>query len=184
MNRANASFELLGASRPASNSGTAAKTAVTAAATANLVTTTDPRRTGVASRWMALPSSISAPSSPVPTISAVSGSSTEKPKSPSTWSGQDAFCAGCDARSTSVSAMRITAGLANSTCRLRPSVARTVMDAITALNSANIDCSAPLIRFVRDEVAEAAFQRLVGGQQLAERDGVVAAQPRDLGAVS
>ncbi len=83
---------------------------------------------------MALPSSISAPSTPVPTISAVSGSSTEKPKSPSTRSGHSTSAPGAvDARSTRVSAMRITAGIANRNARLRPSVARTVSAAIVGL---------------------------------------------------
>ena len=61
---------------------------VSAVATANLVMITDERRTGVASRWMTLPSSISAPSTLDPMISAVSGSSTEKPNVPSTCEGQ------------------------------------------------------------------------------------------------
>ena len=66
-------------------------------------------------------------------ISAVSGSRTEKPKSPRTVSGQG-VPAGRDARSTRVSAMRITAGMANSTARLRPSVARAVMPATVGLS--------------------------------------------------
>ena len=44
-----------------------------------------PGGTGVASRCMMLPSSTSAPSTLVPMISAVSGSTTENPKMPRTW---------------------------------------------------------------------------------------------------
>ena len=63
--------------RAAMSSGTAAKMMVSTVATTNLVMITDERRTGVASRWMTLPSSISAPSTQQPKISAVRGSSTE-----------------------------------------------------------------------------------------------------------
>ena len=48
--------------RAAMSSGTAAKMMVSPVATRNLVMITEERRTGVASRWMMLPSSISAPS--------------------------------------------------------------------------------------------------------------------------
>src|SRR6266545_4717348 len=61
---------------PARNSGTAANAMVSPVATANLLRITVDRGTGVASRCTTLPSSISAPSTLVPTISAVSGSTT------------------------------------------------------------------------------------------------------------
>ena len=91
----------------------------------------------MASRWIALPSSISAPSTPVPMISARSGSSTEKPKSPRICASHEQP-AGWVARTASVSAIRTTAGIANSRARLRPSVARTVIDAITGLKNADM----------------------------------------------
>ncbi len=109
-NRAQASLPEFGASTPAMSSGTAANSTVRPAATRNFVMITSARRTGVASRWTTLPSSISAPSTPVPMISAVNGSSTEKPKSPSTVAGHGAPT-GWEARSTSVSTMRMTAGI-------------------------------------------------------------------------
>ena len=70
------------------SSGMAAKIMVSPVAMTNLVTTTEDRRTGVASRWTMLPSSISAPSTLVPMISAVSGISTENPNVPRTCDGQ------------------------------------------------------------------------------------------------
>src|SRR5229473_8698601 len=75
---------------PASSSGTATNTAVSATATTYLVAITTDRGTGVASRCTMLPSSTSAPSTLVPMISAVSGSTTVKPKTPSTSLGQAA----------------------------------------------------------------------------------------------
>jgi len=119
--------------RAAMNSGTAAKMMVSTVATTNLVTITDERRTGVASRWMTLPSSISAPSTLQPMISAVSGSSTEKPNVPSTCDGQGRD-GGRLALSATVTTIRITAGIANSSARLRPMVARVVIQATVGLN--------------------------------------------------
>ena len=72
---------------PAISSGTATNAMVSSAPTQNLVAITDERRTGVASRWTMLPSSISAPSTLVPMTSAVSGRITENPKSPWMWPG-------------------------------------------------------------------------------------------------
>src|SRR5215472_2521024 len=69
---------------PATSSGTATNTIVSAVATAYLLAMTTGRDTGVDSRWMTLPSSISAPSTLVPMMSAVSGSTTVNPKIPST----------------------------------------------------------------------------------------------------
>ena len=126
--------------RAAMSSGIAAKMMVRPVATRNLVKITEERRTGVASRWMALPSSISAPSTLEPMISAVSGSSTEKPNVPSTCDGQGRD-GGRPALSATVTTIRITAGIANSSARLRPSVARVVIQATVGLNKP--DMAAP-----------------------------------------
>src|ERR1700722_859990 len=150
--------------RAAISSGTAAKTMVSPVATANLVMITDERRTGVASRWMTLPSSISAPSTLDPIIRAVSGSSTEKPNVPSTCEGQGRD-GGWLAFRTRVTAIRMTAGSANSSARLRPRMARIVIRATVGLNKD--DTRAPS---VRDEVGEDAFQGFVGGLHLAQPD--------------
>ena len=114
------------------SSGTAAKTIVSPVAMTNLVTTTEDRRTGVASRWTMLPSSISAPSTLVPMISAVSGSSTENPNVPRTCDGQGRS-GGREALRASVNKIRITAGSANSSARLRLRVARKVIHATVGL---------------------------------------------------
>ena len=123
--------------RAAISSGTAAKTMVSPVAMTNFVTTTEDRRTGVASRWTMLPSSISAPSTLVPMISAVSGISTEKPNVPRTCDGQGRI-GGREALSATVSKIRITAGSANSSARLRLSVARSVIHATVGLNKADM----------------------------------------------
>ena len=156
------------------SSGTAAKIMVSTVATANLVMITDDRRTGVASRWMTLPSSISAPSTLDPMISAVSGSSTEKPNVPSTCEGQGRD-GGWLARSATVTTIRITAGIANSSARLRPKVARVVIHATVGLNKD--DTRAPS---VRDEVGEDAFQGFVGGLHLAQPDAGAPGQDGDV----
>ena len=117
----------------AMSSGIAAKTMVRPAATTNLVSTTDDRRTGVASRWITLPSSTSAPSTLVPMTSAVSGISTENPNVPSTCEGQGR-CGGCEALSASVNKIRMAAGMANRNARLRLRVARSVIQATVGLN--------------------------------------------------
>ena len=80
-----------------------------------------------------LPSSISAPSTLVPMISAVSGISTEKPNVPRTCDGQGRI-GGREARSATVSRIRITAGSANSSARFRLTVARRVIHATVGLN--------------------------------------------------
>ena len=110
------------------SSGTAAKTMVSPAPTANLLSTTVDRRTGVASRCTTLPSSISAPSTLVPMISAVSGSTTAKPKTPRMVLGQ-CGAVGCASFSSAVTSTRMTGGMANSRARLRPMVARRVIEA-------------------------------------------------------
>src|SRR5579875_2393433 len=68
-----------------------------------------------------------------PMISAVSGSSTENPNVPSTCDGHGRE-GGRLARSAAVTAIRITAGIQNSSARLRPSVARVVIQATVGLN--------------------------------------------------
>jgi hypothetical protein len=130
--------------RAAISSGTAAKTMVSPVAMTNFVTTTEDRRTGVASRWMMLPSSISAPSTLVPMISAVSGISTEKPNVPRTCDGQGRI-GGREARSATVSRIRIAAGSANSSARLRLSVARSVIQATVGLNKAGMCAPSALL---------------------------------------
>src|ERR1700751_806051 len=102
---------------PASSSGTATNAAVSTTATTYLLQMTTDRGTGVASRCTMLPSSTSAPSTLVPMISAVSGSTTVNPKMPTTWLGQEASC-GCDSLSSTVTSTRISGGIANSRARL------------------------------------------------------------------
>src|SRR6266702_8679931 len=150
--------------RPASSSGTATKIIVSTAATANLVMITDDRRTGVASRCTTLPSSISAPSTLVPTISAVSGSTTASPKPPRITLGQSAW-AGPAAFSSAVTSTRISGGSANSSARLRPSVARRVIEAtvLACTERAGTGSISDL-----HQVGEHALQRLILGQQLTE----------------
>src|SRR6266566_9002901 len=161
------------------SSGTAAKSMVSAVATRNLVTMTDVRRTGVASRWTMLPSSISAPSTLVPMISAVSGISTEKPNVPRTCDGHGSI-GGREAFSATVSRIRTTAGNANSSARLRLSVARRVIDATVVLNMSLLSWLSWLGCLVGYEVGEDAFQGFIGGQHLAQPDAVVAGQHRDV----
>ena len=78
---------------------------------------------------MTLPSSTSAPSTLVPMINAVSGSTTENPKSPRILAGQDGS-AGLVSRRTADTPIRMSGGIAYSRARRRPSAARTVIDAI------------------------------------------------------
>src|SRR5215469_10997487 len=99
--------------RPATSSGTATKAAVSTVATAYLLAITTGRGTGVASNWTMLPSSTSAPSTLVPMMSAVSGSTTENPKTPRIWLGQDGSV-GCASLISSVTTTRISGGMANS----------------------------------------------------------------------
>src|SRR5262249_44952237 len=106
---------------PASSSGTATNAMVSTTATAYLLQITTDRGTGVASRCTMLPSSTSAPSTLVPMISAVSGSTTVKPKMPRTWLGQDGS-SGCASLTSTVTSSRISGGLANSKARLPPLV--------------------------------------------------------------
>ena len=79
-----------------------------------------------------LPSSISAPSTLVPMISAVSGSTTEKPKTPRNSAGHTGLLA------TTFSATVIsssTSGISVKTsARLRPSVARSVIRSTTGFS--------------------------------------------------
>ena len=97
-----------------------------------MLKTTEDLRTGVASRWITLPSSISAPSTLVPMISAVSGSTTEKPKVPRNC-GAHWLATGWVAFSSPEMPSRMTAGIANSKARLRLIVARKVIRMTTGL---------------------------------------------------
>src|SRR5690242_630106 len=183
---------------PASSSGTATNAAVNTTATMYLLQMTTKRGTGVASRCTMLPSSTSAPSTLVPMISAVSGSTTVNPKMPTIWLGQEGSF-GCESLSSTVTSSRITGGIANSRARLRPMVARMVIDAITRAWSPNIvwllspgtaGCwwargpGGPVHRALRpigvDQVGEDAFQGLVLGQQFAQPDALVPGQRGDL----
>src|SRR6266568_6270858 len=164
-------------------SGIAPNRIVSAAAAVNFEMMTDSLLTGVASRWMMLPSSISAPSTLVPMISAVSGISTEKPNVPRTCDGHSCI-GGCEAFSATVSRIKITAGNANNSARLRLSVARRVIHATVVLNMPLLSwlswLSWDLLGSVGNEVGEDAFQGLIGGQHLAQPDAVVAGQHRDV----
>src|SRR5690348_12129362 len=172
---------------PASNSGTATNAAVSTAATTYLLQMTTDRGTGVASRWTMLPSSTSAPSTLVPMISAVSGSTTVKPKIPRTWPCQ-VVCAGCASLIAAVTSRRTSGVIANSSARLRPMVARTVIDMITRPWTPNmiwppslsLARSAGLRPVGLDQVGEDAFQGLVLGQQFGQPDALVSGQRRDL----
>src|SRR5260370_6045881 len=136
---------------------------------------------------MTLPSSISAPSTLVPMISAVSGSTTEKPKSPSMWLGQS-VAGGCASFSRTVTSTRISGGIANRNTRLRPIVARSVIDATTLLCTPNIT----IVSFLGsrqtagrapsglNEVGEHALQRFILGQQFAEPDALLPGERGEL----
>ena len=99
-------------------------------ATAYLTATTSDRLTGVASRCTMLPSSISAPRTLVPMMSAVSGSTTASPNTPSTSTGHEAR-SGWASFSATVTRIRTSGGMANRRARLRPIVALRVMAAMT-----------------------------------------------------
>src|ERR1039458_128672 len=136
---------------------------------------------------MTLPSSISAPSTLVPMISAVSGSTTEKPKSPRMWLGQS-VAGGCASFSRTVTSTRISGGIANRNTRLRPIVARSVIDATTLPCTPNIT----IVSFLGSrqtagrapsglhEVGEDALQRFILGQQLAEPDALLPGERGEL----
>src|SRR5260370_30987010 len=129
-----------------------------------------------------LPSAISAPSPLPPMMSAVSGTTTVKPKSPRIRLGQSEV-AGWEALSARVTRMRITAGTPNSRARLRPSVARSVIEATVPLNMPDMGSLAPLgfeVDSGRQQVGEDAFQRLIRREQLKQPDVVFAGQHREL----
>src|SRR5260221_3003716 len=123
-----------------------------------------------------LPSSISAPSTLVPMMSAVSGSTTEKPKTPRNSAGQT----GPLATPFSATVIRIrTSGTSMKTsARLRPSVARRVIRSTTGLSRP--DTGFTIVSLRRHQVREHALQRLIRRQHLAEPDVAVAAQPGEL----
>src|SRR5450432_1348253 len=118
---------------PARYSGIAPNTIVRATAATNLLSTTGSRRTGVASRVMTLPSSISAPSTLVPMISAVSGSTTVYPNTPRNSGGQTGLLA--SSFSSAETAIISSGAMAKMSARLRPSVARTVSRRTTPLRT-------------------------------------------------
>src|SRR5258708_30033304 len=125
---------------------------------------------------MMVPSSISAPSTLVRMISAVSGSTTEKPKTPRNSAGQT----GLLATTLSATVIRIsTSGTGMKTsARLRPSVARRVIRSTTGLSRP--DTGFTIVSLRRHQVREHALQRLIRRQHLAEPDVAVAAQPGEL----
>src|SRR5262249_62357506 len=90
------------------------------------------RRAGVARGGTLLPSAGGAPSAVGPMVSAGSGGITESPKAARTWPGHGAP-GGCAALSATVTTIRISAGRANSSARLRPNTARSVILATTPL---------------------------------------------------
>src|SRR5262245_52183132 len=65
---------------PTTNSGTQTVTAVTTTATRSLDSTIWLRGNGLARMWASVPSSISEPSTPVPTMSATTGNTTLRPR--------------------------------------------------------------------------------------------------------
>src|SRR5215471_12704609 len=167
------------AMRPATSSGTAAKSMVSTTATAYLAPITTVRLTGVASRCTMLPSSTSAPRTLVPMMSAVSGSTTVSPNTPRMSAGH-AACSGCDSFSAAVTSTRTSGEMAKMTARLRPIVARRVMAATTRPWIPNMSWLPPLPLSGLDQVGEDAFQRLIGGQQLQQPDSLVPGEHREL----
>src|SRR5215470_14444520 len=163
--------------RPTTSSGTAAKITVSTTATAYLAPITAARLTGVASRCTMLPSSISAPRTLVPMMSAVSGSTTVSPNTPRMSAGHDAR-SGWDSFSAAVTSTRTSGERAKMKARLRPIVARRVMAATTRPWIPNMGWLLPLS--VLDQVGEDAFQRLVGGQQFPQPDSLVPGEHGEL----
>src|SRR5215469_955061 len=162
---------------PATRIGTAAKTMVSTQATVYFAPITTPRLTGVASRRTMRPSSISAPGTLVPMMSAVSGSTTVSPNRPRMSTGQEAR-SGWDSFSATVTRIRTSGARANRTARLRPIVARRVMAATTRPWIPNMSWLLPLSGL--DQVGEDAFQRLIGGQQFPESDSLVPGEHGEL----
>src|SRR2546421_2419438 len=172
------------AMRPATRIGTAAKITVSTQATAYLAPITTVRLTGVASRCTMLPSSISAPRTLVPMMSAVSGSTTVSPNRPRMSTGHEAR-SGWDSFSATVTRTRTSGARANRRARLRPIVARRAMAATTrpwSPNMAGCFLSGRVRRSGLDQVGEDAFQRLVGGQQFPQPDSLVAGEHREFAA--
>src|SRR5258706_1113713 len=123
-----------------------------------------------------LPSSISAPSTLVPMMSAVSGSTTEKPKTPRNSAGQTGLLA--TTFSATVIRIRTSGTSMKTSARLRPSVARRVIRSTTGLSRPVTGFTIVSLR--RHQVREHALQRLIRRQHLAEPDVAVAAQPGEL----
>src|SRR5258707_12117532 len=123
-----------------------------------------------------LPSSISAPSTLVPMMSAVSGSTTEKPKTPRNSAGQTGLLA--TTFSATVIRIRTSGTSMKTSARLRPSVARRVIRSTTGLSRP--DTGFTIVSLRRHQVRAHALQRLIRRQHLAEPDVAVAAQPGEL----
>src|SRR5258708_18274355 len=123
-----------------------------------------------------LPSSISAPSTLVPMMSAVSGSTTEKPKTPRNSAGQTGLLA--TTFSATVIRIRTSGTSMKTSARLRPSVARRVIRSTTGLSRP--DTGFTIVSLRRHQVREHALQRLIRRQHLAEPDVALAAQPGEL----
>src|SRR6266702_2631755 len=137
------------------------------------------------------------PASSSGTATNAAGSTTVKPKTPSTWLGHEASC-GCASLISTVTSSRISGGIANSRARLRPMAARSVIEVITRPWTPNMmwllspgspgvsgpwarPSGSPGLRPVSvDEVGEHAFQGLVLGQQLAQPDALIPGQRREL----
>src|SRR5215471_11842635 len=122
-----------------------------------------------------LPSSISAPSTLVPMISAVSGRTTENPNAPRNSAGHTGLTA--TSLSTTVISSRTTGTSRKTSARLRPSVARSVIRSTTGFTGDAIRLTVPSRCH---QVGEHALQRLVRRQHLAQRDAGVLAEPGKL----
>src|SRR5260221_14686092 len=123
-----------------------------------------------------LPSSISAPRTLVSMMSAVSGNTTEKPKTPRNSAGQTGLLA--TTFSATVIRIRTSGTSMKTSARLRTSVARRVIRSTTGLSRP--DTGFTIVSLRRHQVREHALQRLVRRQHLAEPDVAVAAQPGEL----
>src|SRR5215467_2029428 len=116
----------------ATNSGNAPNMTVSATAAAYLDRMTEVLLTGVASRCTMLASSISAPSTLVPMISAVSGSTTENPNAPRNSAGHTGLAATSLSVTVISSSTRGTSR--NTSARFLPSVARSVIRSTTGFS--------------------------------------------------
>src|SRR5258707_13196657 len=109
-------------------------------------------------------------------MSAVSGSTTEKPKTPRNSAGQTGLLA--TTFSATVIRIRTSGTSMKTSARLRQSVARRVIRSTTGLSRP--DTGFTIVSLRRHQVREHALQRLIRRQHLAEPDVAVAAQPGEL----